>query len=453
MEKAGLATAGGGMAASPLLSGCVEENGNGNGTSSGTRTLKIGVIQPYSGIVGYWGRMSTRGFLSGFAHRYDQEPISLEFEDGATATFEANDTAYEMIFRDTELEATVGEQVATDLVLEEEVDMLFGGIESGAVTRIIENVAKPTDTPYIIGASANVDIVSDPSLCGRSIFRANEHSGMEARALAQYIGEETDVESVYLMAPDDVFGNSFIRVSRAALEEQGIEITGERQVPPGFSEFRGVLRDIDNQNPDALSVSFTAETLPNFVPAIVDGNASGDLDLRLHSAFPGNIAMNLVGDILESTLGEITEETIEDANIGGLSARYFWNQYDNPINDEFVPSYTDAYGSLPDFFTSGTFTVASAISQAVDTTDSVDIEDVIGEMHGMTVEQTPKGEGGYVFRERNNQARSDMTIAKILPNTEENWDAPIMPSEPLATMDAEDIDIPENDPSMECDLR
>jgi len=443
----------GGSVASPFISGCVDENDGGDGPSSGTRTLKIGVIHPYSGIVGYWGDMSTRGFLAGFAHKHDQEPMSVEFEDGATATVEADETAYEMVFRDTELEATIAEQAAKDLVLEEEVDMLFGGIESGAVTRIIENVAKPTDTPYIVGASSSVDTVSDPGLCGRNIFRANEHSGMEARAMAQYLGEETDVESVYLMAPDDVFGNSFIRVSRAALQEQGIEITGERQVPPGFSEFRGVLRNIDDQDPDALSVSFTAETLPNFIPPVIDGNASGDLDLRIHSAFPGNIAMNLVGDILESTLGEVSEETIEDANIGGLSARYFWNQYDNPINDEFVPAYTEAYGSLPDFFTSGTFTAASAISQAVQATDSVDPGEIAGEMYGMTVEETPKGEGGYVFQERNNQAKSDMTIARILPNTEENWDAPIMPSEPLATISADDIVIPEDDPTMECDLR
>ena len=455
--------AGAAVAAPPFLSGCVDTEGLG---ASG---LRIGVIQPYSGIEGYWGEMSTFGFVSGLAYRYGEDPPpedgdeegTINVEDGATFSFEAEDRTYQLVLRDTELEAGRAQEVATSLVTDDDVDMLFGCVSSDATERVIQQVAKPTDTPYVVGASSGIATVGNPDLCGRTIFRANEHTGMEARAEARYIGEETETQTVYLLGPDNVFGRSFGRMYRRALEENGVEVVGERFVPSGYSEFRGILEDIDQQA-EAVGINFTADTLPNFLPTFVNGNVSGAFDLRGYAAFPGRTAMNLIGNTLESQFGEITEENIQEANIGGLASRYHWNQYDNPINDEFVPAYVNAYGSMPDFFTSGSFAAASAIAQAVEETGSEEGSDVAEAMYGMTVEQTPKGENGYVFQEHNNQAKSEMTVAEIVPNEPgrwegefgpEQWNAPIMPSEPVARISADEAALPADDPEMECDLR
>ena len=460
--------AGASVAVPSLLSGCVNTEGLGAGG------LKIGVLQPYSGIEGYWGQMSTFGFVSGLAYSYGEDPPpeeggdngegetdTITVEDGATFTFEAEDRTYQLALRDTGLEAGQAQQAATSLVADENVDILFGCISSDATERVIEQVAKPTDTPYVVGASSGIATVGDPALCGRTIFRANEHTGMEARAEARYIGEETDTQTIFLLGPDNVFGRSFARLYRSALEENGVTVAGERFVPQGFSEFRGILEDIDEQA-EALGINFTANTLPNFLPTFVDGNVSGAFDLKGYAAFPGRTAMNLIGNTLESQFGEITEENIQASNIGGLASRYHWNQYENPINEEFVPGYTNAYGSVPDFFTSGSFAAGSAIGQAVEETGSENGDDVAEAMYGMTVEQTPKGENGYVFQEHNNQARSAMTVAEIVPNDEsrwegefgpEDWNAPIMPSEPVARISAEEAALPVDSPEMECDLR
>jgi branched-chain amino acid transport system substrate-binding protein len=80
-------------------------------------------------------------------------------------------------------------------------------------------------------------------------------------------------------------------------------------------------------------------------------------------------------------------------------------------------------------------------------------DDIANEMRGMTVEQTPKGEDGYAFQEHNNQAKSDMTIATLVPNEEDNWDASVMPSEPIARVSADEAAVPVDDPDMNCDLR
>ena len=416
--------------------------------------MTVGVIQPYSGLVGYWGEMSTWSFVSGLAQVYDEDPVKMEASDGETVNFEAEGRSYELILRGTGQNPTTAQDAATDLVTEQGVDVLFGGISSDAVTRVIENVAKPTDTTYVVGASSGIGIVANQATCGRKVFRANEHTGMEARAEAKYIGDETETETIYLIGPDNVFGRSFARTYTTALEANGVEVVGERFVPSGFSEFRGILEDIDDQA-DALGINFTAGTLPNFLPTFVSGNVSGAFDLRGYAAFPGRTAMNLIANSLQSEFDEITEEAVEEANIGGLASRYHWNQYDNPMNEEFVPSYTETYGTLPDFFTSGSFAAASAIAQAVEETGSTDGDDIADEMYGMTVEESPKGEGGYVFQEHNNQAKSEMTVARIVPNEDrqEDWNAPIMPSEPVARISADEAAVPVDDTEMECDLR
>jgi branched-chain amino acid transport system substrate-binding protein len=422
--------------------------------------LKIGVLQPYTGIIKRWGSVSTRGFISGILQRYDEEPVSLDlrldpsdrFIGTQRATVEVGDRQYEFVLRNTQFDPSRAEEFATDFILEEEVDILFGVIDTSSVIRVIEQAVNPTDTFYIMGGTASMQVTSDPSLCGSKVFRANEHVGMEARAMGTYIGQETDTETFYILGPDTIFGRSFARMYRRSLEENGVEVVGERFVPSGYSEFRGILEDIDQQA-EALGVSFTARTLLPFLNTFVNGSVSDVFDLEVYAPLPGQVGLSRVGSILESNLDEITEESIQEVNIGGLASRYHWNQYDNPINDEFVSDFEETYGTLPALFASGTFTSGYALAQAVEATGSLNSEDIANEMRGMTVEQTPKGEGGYVFQEHNNQAKSDMTIANLVPNEEENWDASVMPSEPIARVSADEAAVPVDDPDMNCDLR
>ncbi|MFW5963903.1 MAG: ABC transporter substrate-binding protein, partial [Natronomonas sp.] len=169
--------------------------------------------------------------------------------------------------------------------------------------------------------------------------------------------------------------------------------------------------------------------------------------------FATQISTNAIGGVAQRVLGEpLTEEKIRDAKLGPFTTRYHWNQYDNPINDAFVDSYTSTYGIVPDLFTSGTFTAASSIVQAVEESGSTNGADIASAMRGMTVTDTPKGEGGYTYQEYNNQARSEMTVAYPVPNTEDNWDAPIMPGEPLARIPADETTLQEDDPDMGCSL-
>jgi len=378
--------------------------------------------------------------------------ISWAASDGLTFEPDDGDRTYEFTFRDTVFKPSTAERAAEALVLDEDVDILFGGVNTSATHRIIEHVAKPTDTPYILGGSSDVDMVADPDICGKKVFRANEHAGMEARAMSKYIGEETDTGTAYLLGVDNPFGRSGVREYRKSLDEHGVDVVGDRLVPPGFSEFRGIFEDIDEQA-EAVVIVIGVRTIRSALSTFTDGNASGAFDLRGYGAFAGEFALREMAGGFGAGLDEVTAESIDkEANFGALTSRYHWNQYDNPVNDDFISDFLDAYGTLPAFFASGTYAAGSAIAQAVEETGSQDSDDIAEAMYGMTVEEAPKGEDAYEFQEHNNQAKSPMTVARVVPNEEENWGAPIMPSEPIMRVSADEVAVPVDDPDIECDL-
>jgi branched-chain amino acid transport system substrate-binding protein len=413
--------------------------------------MKIGVMQPLSGDIAYYGQQSLWGFLSGLAYKGDTDPISPA--ETGTHEVDIEGTTYELVVRDTQFSADTAQSVANNLVSEEEVDMLFGCASSGAARRVINTVLGATDTPYMAGPAASAGITQNSDTCSSQVFRASENTAMDARSGGQYVAENTDVSKVYLFGADYSFGRAVVNNYRRVLEDNGVEIVGERFVERGYSEWQGLLDQAEEAGAEGVVGGFTVSTLPFMFAQFLQG----DYSYRLFGGFATEIATNALGQTLTQVLGEpLTQEKLDGVKAGPFTTRYHWNQYDNDINTEFVDMYSSAYGKVPDLFSSGTFTAGSAIVQAVQDSGSTQASDITDALTGMTVTDTPKGEGGYTFQEYNNQARSSMTVAGVQPTTDEwaeNWGSPIMPTEPLGTVSADEATIPADSDQMNCSLQ
>jgi len=417
--------------------------------ASASGSVKIGVLQPTSGDLKYYGQQSLWGFYSGLAYKGDTDPI----ESGSTGTYTTTvgDVDYELVVRDTGFKADKAQSLATDLVQNEDVDMLFGCASSGAANRVIKTVVKQAQVPYMVGPAASADITASSETCGNLVFRASENTAMDARSGGKYVANETDVSKVFLFGANYSFGQAVVNNYEQVLKDEGVEIVGKKFVPQGYSEWKGLLDNAQSEGAEGIVGGFTVATLPKLFTSFLNG----EYDYRVFGGFATSITNGVVGQTLQKALGDLTKEKLESANLGPFTTRYHWNQYDNDINSEFVETYTDTYGVVPDLFTSGTFTAASAISQAVTESGSTEGADIAEALSGMTVKDTPKGEDGYTFQEYNNQARSAMTVANPVPTTDEwadSWDAAIMPGEPLATIDASEATIPEDGDQMNCSL-
>ncbi|MFW6003184.1 MAG: ABC transporter substrate-binding protein [Halanaeroarchaeum sp.] len=421
--------------------------GDGGGGTGGGDTLTVGVLQPLTGDLEYYGQQSLWGFLSGLAYKLDDDP--LDVSSAGVETIETDELTVELHIEDSEFDADQAQSVATDLVQDVGVDVLFGTASSGAARRVIETVAIPASTPFVAGPAAAADFTADSDTCNELVFRASENTVMDARSGGRYVAQETDVESVYIMAADYSFGESVAANYRTVLEDEGIEIAGEQFVPQGYSEFEGLFDNAVEADADAVIGGFTVATLPQFLSVGLEGG----YDLRMFGGFATQISVDAIGGVAQRVLGEdLTAEDIREAKLGPFTTRYHWNQYDNPINEAFVEMYTDTYGVVPDLFTSGTFAAASSLVQAVEESGSTAGADVAAAMRGMTIAETPKGEDAYVYQEYNNQARSEMTVSYPVPNTEDNWDAALMPGDPVARIDRDQVTLPRDDSDMNCSL-
>ena len=428
------------------------ETDTATGTPSGdvSGTVRIGVLQPMSGDLQYYGQQSIWGFLSGLAYKADSEPPG-DVGTGTT-TYSVGDVDYELLVRDTQFSPDAAESAAETLVREDDVDMLFGCSSSNAARRVIRNIVNQANVPYVAGPAASASITSDSETCSDLVYRANENTAMDARSGGRYVATETDVSRVYLFGADYSFGRAVVNNYRTVLENEGVEIAGERFVKRGYSEWEGLLDNAEEAGAEGIVGGFTVATLP----ALFSSFLSGEYSYRAFGGFATQITNTVVGNTMIQELGEpLTTEKIRNAKLGPFTTRYHWNQYDNEINDAFVDTYTSVYGLPPDLFTSGTFTAASAVHQSVEGSGSTAAMDIVDGLKGMTVSDTPKGADGYEFQTYNNQARSEMTVADPIPTTDEwadSWGAAIMPGEPAARIDRSQVTIPGDSDDMNCSL-
>ncbi len=411
-------------------------------------TVRIGAIQPVSGDLEYYGEISLMGFYSGIAYKYDIDPIE-ELTTG-THTLDPDDgPTFEIIVEDTAFTPGTAQEVAEDLVVDEEVDLLFGASSSDSARQISTNILDQADIPYIAGPAADADITASEEFCHPNLFRASEHTAMDARAGGRYVAQQGDISTVAIFAAEGAFGEGVANAYQEVLENEGVEVLEPRFVEAGYSEFEGMFDEAINQGADGVVGGFTFITLPEFLPTAMSYE-----EIQTFGGFAELVTTQVTGQAVEAALGEdFTAEDIEDAGLGPFTTRYHWNQYDNGINDAFIDMHTEAYGLMPDLFSAGTFVGGSALVQAIDETASTEGADIADAMRGMTVLDTPKGENAYTFQEHNNQAASDMTVAWPVPTEDdvaEFWDASVMPGEPIETMSADEVMIPADE--MSCSL-
>ena len=451
------------------LAGCIggdddgdnnSSNGGDNGTANGgdngettqrpSGTLRIGILQAFSGQLATYGAQGTAGFYSGLAHKADSDPLSNDAVSAGDYTYSVGDIDIEIRARDTQFAPAQAQQLAQELVTQDDVDLLYGVGNSGGAISVINNVVDQAGVPFIAGPAASAAITADEGTCRERVFRANENTAMDARSGGVYIADQTDVDQMALFGADDAFGTSVVENYRAVLENRGVDIVDERSVPEDLDqpEWVGLLDEAESAGAQGIVGGFTATGLTGFFPAFLDGG----YDMQLFGGFASRLTLGVVGQSLQGALDEFSDEALQDADFGPFTTRYHWNQYDNPINNSFVESHASTYGVVPDLFTSGAFTAASAVIQAMNEEGEVSADAVVSGMTGMTVTDTPKGENGYSFQEYNNQARSEMTVAPVTvtPESQENWPAAIQPGAPTQRVSADDVTIPAEDVS--CDL-
>jgi branched-chain amino acid transport system substrate-binding protein len=258
---------------------------------------------------------------------------------------------------------------ARGLILEDQVDVLVGGITSASreAFRPIVDEEKQLyfyPTQYEGGVCDSYTYVTAPT------------ATQQLRPLVEYMMENVGTEA-YFMAADYNFGQISADWARIYVEEAGGSVVGEEFVPLSTGDFESTINRISDADPDwVLSLTVGAAHA-----AFYEQSTSAGLDI------PKASTTAVGGNYEHLTLSPPTMENVYGA----------WNyleELDNEANREFVSAVNDAFPDNPyvNQMAIGTYQALLLYEEAVNQAETTDMETVSETLEEGISVMSPQGE-------------------------------------------------------------
>jgi len=341
--------------------------------------------------------------------------MGLEYATDGTNV--VNGHPIEIIKKDSQFKPDVARAVLAEAYGDDDALIAIGGTSSG-VTQGMLPIAEEYERLLIV-EPAVADSLTGPD-SNRYVFKTSRNSSMDMQAQALALQPD---ENLYVatLAEDYAFGRDGIEAFKAALDGSGATVVTEEYVPQGTTDFTAVGERLFN----ALKDKEGRKVILIYIAG--GGDAPGKLQAMDPSRF--DIEMSMGGHILPVLPTYKRFPGLEGA------VYYYYEAFDNEINNWLVEEHMARFDSPPDFFTAGGMASALAVVKAIEESPSLDIEDLITTMEGMSWD-TPKGP--MTFRPEDHQALQSMLHFKIRVEDDVEWAIP----EKVRIIEADEMDIP-----------
>ena len=322
---------GGGSAASGELSG------EGTGDSCTIEgEVPIGAVLSLTGAAASYGESQQRGL-----------------ELAAAQLAEKGGVTYDLRIEDDQTDPRQGITLF-DQFVSDGVSLIIGPTLSNAAVQA-DPIAQEAGVP-VLGISNTAAGVTE---IGDYVFR---NSLTEQAVIPQTIAtatEEFGLQDVVVMySNDDAFTESGYEAFAAALEEQGVTVSETITFSKADTDFRALLTQAQESEPDAIVVSALIEAA---IPLVTQARELG-IDVPI---IGGNGFNN---PRLMADAGEAAEGVVVGAA---------WNSAsDNPENTAFLADFEAEYGSQPDQFAAQAYAGLMLVDQAVRADCAADRESI-----------------------------------------------------------------------------
>jgi len=352
--------------------------------------VKIALVHGLSGSpLEAYSKQTTNGF-------------NLGLEYATKGTMEIKGRKIEVIEKDTQFKPDVARSVLAEAYGDDEALIAVGGTSSGVTTAMLP-IAQEYEKILLV-EPAVADSLTGPD-SNRYVFKTSRNSSMDTQAQALALNPD-DKLFVATLAQDYAFGRDGIASFKRALEGTGANLVAEEYVPQQTTDFTATIERLFN----ALKDKEGRKVIYIYVAGI-------DALTPLVSADPARYGIELStgGNILPAMVGYKAYPGMEGA------VYYYYEAFDNPINDWLVEEHQARFDGPPDFFTAGGMAAALAVVKALNTAETLDTEGLIAAMEGMSWD-TPKGE--MTFRPEDHQALQSMLHFKIRVDDDVAWAIP-----------------------------
>lgn len=326
-------------------------DGAGDGSSE---KIKIGLMLSFTGPYAPLAESVKNGF-----------DLYLEQHDNMLG-----DKEVEVIYEDIEGDPKIALSSYRQLVKGEKVDLLAGPISSSVAYALRDKVDQDQIILLDVNAAANGLSWEEKS---QYVYRMSFSNWQNGHAAANYIFENVGKKAVTI-APDYAAGQEVISSFKAAYEEAGGTVMEEIYPKLGTNDFATYLTKIQQLNPDVVYSFMSGSDAIRFVKQYDSFGLKGKIP------FTGSLEF---GDVL------VTEPTGE-ASEGIIAGINYSPWLENEVNQKFVDAYKSEYDKLPNIFSVEGFDTAQVIDQAVSEADSLDSDDLVEILKGISFD-SPRG--------------------------------------------------------------
>ena len=321
---------------------------------AGARNIKVGIIDCYSGPPAVYGNDALNGF------KLALEEINKKGVLGGKIEFTT---------RDTKFKVDIALNMAKELVMRENVDVLVGTINSGAALAVSEGVAKKEKVPFIVWISKSEKITGE--LGHRYVFSTAENTAMAGKAGAVGLSKKPYLK--YWIAGDDYeYGHAIGDAVWKNLKvlKPDVKKIGESWWKVGEPDLVPYLNSIMAAKPDAVIFATGGASMTNCLKALKTTGFAAKIPSWIHTAIDHAVLKPLGADAPEGVMGTI---------------QYLFYYPDTPENKAFAKAFQDRYGTPPGFPAFDAYLTAEFIAEGFKKAGKIDKEKFIDALEGLKV--------------------------------------------------------------------
>jgi branched-chain amino acid transport system substrate-binding protein len=327
--------------------------------ANGQRTIKVGILDTYSGPPAVYGNDALNGF------KLALNEINKKGVLG---------TKIEFTNRDDKFKVDIGLSMAKELVMMEKVDLIVGTINS-AVSLAVSDYLKGEKTPFIVWISKTEKITGEKG--HRYVFSTAENTYMAGKAGGVALSKKPYMK--YWIAGDDYeYGHAIADAAWRNLKalKPKVELIGQSWWKVGEPDLIPYITAITSAKPDAVIFATGGASMTNALKAIKSTGMSEKIPIWIHTATDHAVLKPLGAEAPQGVLGTMD---------------YHFYHPDTPANKAFVKAFQDAYGGPPGFPAFHAYITAHLIAKAFAKAGAIDKEKFINALEGMKVD-SPVGE-------------------------------------------------------------
>ena len=319
------------------------------------QNIKVGIIDCYSGPAAVYGEDALNGFKLALQEINKKGVLGKKIE---------------FTTRDTKFKVDIALNMAKELVLREEVDVLVGTINSGAALAVSEAVAKKEKVPFIVWISKSENITGKKG--HRYVFSTGENTAMAGKSGGVALSEKPYIK--YWIGGDDYeYGHAIADAAWRNLKARKpeVELIGKSWWKPGEPDLIPYITSILAAKPDSVIFCAGGRSITNIMKAIKATGMAEKVPVYLHSATDHAVLKPLGLEAPEGVIGTVD---------------YHFYFPDLSANKRFVKAFSDAYGNPPGFPAFHGYNTANFIAAAYEKAGSVDKEKFIDAMAGLKID-------------------------------------------------------------------